>query len=93
MTTAELYVKLIEKFGTAHQTAVAIEELAELAKELTKALRGKSNDMRIAEEIADVTICIEQLSRMYNVKEGMVDLFRKFKLDRLEQFYVEGEHK
>jgi len=92
MLDKDLYKKLIERFGDKHQLAVAIEECAELSKELTKAIRGKGNDMRIAEEIADLFICIEQVALMFNIDRSAVEMFKEFKLARLRKFYVEGAH-
>lgn len=89
----DLYGKLEKKFGRNHQLAVAVEELAELQKEVTKAIRGKANDMRIAEEIADVVVCLEQLLMYYDVDGVKTMVFKRFKLERLLTFYVEGEHK
>lgn len=61
---------------------VAIEEMAELQKELTKDLRGEGNAEHIAEEIADVIIMIEQLTIIY--KNGQrVDEYINKKLQRL----------
>lgn len=88
----ELYLGLEQKFGRNNQLTVAIEELAELQKELTKAIRGKANDMRIAEEIADVVICLDQISLFFDPDNSKYELFRKFKLDRLKKFFMEGTH-
>lgn len=93
MTDKDLYNKLIERFGDKHQLAVAVEECAELSKELTKAIRGKGNDMRIAEEIADVFICLKQVAMMFGIDREMVNIFKEFKLARLRKFYVGGTHK
>ncbi len=95
MTTTErdeLYAALEKKFGRNHQLAVAIEECAELQKELTKAIRGKENDMRIAEEIADIEVCLDQLKLFYDPDGSRVELFKDFKLHRLNLFFVHGGH-
>lgn len=84
------YAKVIEKFGIVHQATVAIEEAAELTKELTKFVRtGKPNIMHLAEEIADMEVCIAQLKQHFELEQS-VDLFKRFKLERLEHFYLEG---
>lgn len=84
---------IIKKKGQKHQMTVAIEELAELTKVLTKAVRGKPDDMHIAEEIADVEICLTQLKLMFDPTGRKVDTFMQFKIKRLGLFYLEGEHK
>lgn len=89
----ELCHALEVKFGREHQLAVTIEELAELQKKLTKAIRGKVDDMAIAEEIADVIICIDQLLVMFDPGCEKLEMFKDFKLKRLQRFYIDGEHK
>jgi hypothetical protein len=49
--------------------------------------------MRIAEEIADVEICITQLKLMYDPTGDKVAVFKDFKIARLKQFFLEGGHK
>lgn len=66
MLNEDIYSKAIEKFGHENQLIVAIEELSELQKELTKALRGKLRIEKLLEEIADVEIILEQLKLMYS---------------------------
>ena len=61
----ELYSKLILKYGKEMQIIVAIEELSELQKALTKSLRGKGKLCDIAEEITDVEIMCEQLKFIF----------------------------
>ena len=90
---AEVYESLEEAFGRNHQLDVAIEECAELIKVLSKAVRGKEDDMKIAEEIADVEVCIDQLKRFYDPTGSKVRLFKEFKIRRLEKFFIEGNHK
>lgn len=87
------YEKLEEMFGRNHQLAVAIEECSELIKVLTKVIRGAENDMKIAEEIADVEICLDQLKLFYDPTGANVALFKNFKIKRLENFFINGGHK
>ena len=83
MTNKELYEKAFNQWGDK-QLVVAIEELAELQKELTKALRGKPNRGNIAEEIADVEIMVEQVRQYFNLGIA-VEVVKKHKLERLEE--------
>ena len=55
----------IKKFGYREQVIVAIEELSELQKELTKWLRGKCNPDGLLEEMADVSIMLNQLQLIF----------------------------
>lgn len=62
----KLYKRIHEKFGTDIQLIIAIEEMSELTKELTKTIRGYDRQVNIIEEIADVRIMIEQLELIFN---------------------------
>lgn len=76
----------IKKFGVRPQVIVAIEEMAELQKELTKWLRGKRNPAGLLEEMADVSIMLNQLELIFGdpVEEEIA------KLERLEGM-VQGD--
>ena len=77
-----LYKKALLVFGSNHQQVVALEELSELQKEITKLMRGQGGYMNLAEEIADVEIVIEQLKILYGVKPN-VEQYKIFKNQRL----------
>lgn len=69
------------------QLIVAIEEMSELTKELTKVLRAKQKikDMRtmeyaLAEEIADVKIMLKQVELIFGEEEFVSDVLDQ-KLD------------
>lgn len=51
------------------QKTVAIEELSELIKELTKDLRGQENKEHIFEEVCDVILMIYQLLIIYDLND------------------------
>lgn len=54
--------KIADYYGTEHQAVKAIEEMAELQKELAKFTIGDGGDIdSIVEELADVMIMIEQM--------------------------------
>lgn len=76
----------IRKFGIRPQVIVAIEELAELQKELTKWLRGKSTNDGLMEEMADVSIMLNQLQLIFGdpIEQEIT------KLERLEGL-VQGD--
>jgi NTP pyrophosphatase (non-canonical NTP hydrolase) len=93
--TAKIYRAAIEVFGGDLQVTVAIEEMAELTKELCKAQRVTfaargglgdgliDNHDEIAEEIADVQIALEELTLLFGVPVE-VQIARRQKLARLE---------
>ena len=66
--------KAIEVYGADLQKQVAIEEMAELTKEICKDFRGKGNREHILEEIVDVSIMLEQLQIMYGI--SISEMFR-----------------
>lgn len=78
----ELLEKVIERFGKKHQLVVAMEEMAELQKELSKAIRGRQDINHITEEIADVEIMLEQLKIIFECSAD-VDIWKNAKLDRV----------
>lgn len=88
----DLYTKLILKYGKEAQIIVAIEELAELQKELTKWLRGKGDISHIAEEITDVRIMTEQLEFIFACKNEIINTHFK-KLERIEKLVELEEFK
>lgn len=72
---AEVYARAAKQFGKDTQIAVAIEEMAELTKELCKLRRDPGRSLNeLAEEIADATIMLEQLRLLYDVNEMVCDI-------------------
>ena len=78
-------------YGTLSQKIIAIEEMSELIKELTKDLREDTgmDISHIAEETADVEIMLEQIKLIYNIQEKVQEHKQK-KIKRLEK-RIEGE--
>lgn len=85
MNRERVYEKAIEKYGKEMQFIVAIEELAELQKELAKSLRGIGDKGRITEEIADVEIMISQIKKILGIQEKYIENEKDFKLKRLSE--------
>lgn len=79
-----IYKKVIDTYGPFNQAVIAMEEMSEIIKELSENYRGKKNKESIAEEVADVTIMLEQLSIIYEIKDE-VEREMKRKLDRLDK--------
>lgn len=67
----DVYAKALKKWGVEMQATVAIEEMSEVIKEITKAMRGELNREHLAEEIADATIMLEQISQIYNINASV----------------------
>ena len=66
---AEVYTKAFEIYGKDKQCIVALEELSECQKEICKHLRGNGNMDHLAEEVADATICLEQVRLMFGLND------------------------
>ena len=76
------YAEAVRTYGKQSQLVMAMEEMSELTKELSKNLRGADNTEALAEEIADVEIMLEQLKIIFR-NRAMVDRIRAEKLVRL----------
>ena len=64
-----VYEKALQMWGAGAQIIMAIEEMSELTKELCKHFRDRQNVEDIADEIADVTIMMEQLRLIFGINE------------------------
>ena len=71
--------KTIECYGTEKQSVVCMEECCELVQAISKELRGKSDKEHLAEEMADVLICMEMLKIMYHVTDDELNEWIKKK--------------
>ena len=80
MTTLE---RAIETYGEDMQLNVAIEEFAELIKEICKSNRGNDNIDKIIEEMADCYIMLEQLKIIFEIKNSSIYAVMEAKLERL----------
>lgn len=70
----------IEKYGKETQSIVCMEECSELIQAISKCLRGKPDATdNLAEEMADVTICLHLLQEMYDITDAQLKelIFRK----------------
>ncbi len=85
MVEREILELALKTFGIERQRFMAVEEMAELTKELSKAGRGMDNREAILEEIVDVGIMIDQMMLHYGIKSGEYEKVRVRKLTRLAQ--------
>lgn len=79
----EIYNAAIEKWGIDAQVWMVIEEMSELQKEICKIKRGKHDPYALADEIADVTIMLEQLRIMFGLND-LVCQHMDAKIERLK---------
>ena len=87
----EIMRAAIRKNGKAMQTVVAIEEMSELQKELSKFIRGKGNRENLIEEVADVLVMITQIQLMYHIPDDEVERIMHLKLNRLKERMEQNE--
>lgn len=78
-----VYNDALSVYGTAAQMIVALEELSELQKEICKVLRGDIRLTELQEEVADVTIMLEQIRQAFNIND-LVSQTMDFKILRLK---------
>jgi NTP pyrophosphatase (non-canonical NTP hydrolase) len=83
MAYRELYEATLTKWGEAAQYDQAVEECAELITTLKHLRRGRTDEMAVAEELADVYLMIGQL--VYMIGEAKVAAAVERKLIRLRE--------
>ena len=84
MTKDEILRSAIARYGNTAQMIIAMEEMAELTKELSKFFRGAHNEYAIAEEIADVRIMLDQIEIMFDCA-GAAAVYEADKVERLRK--------
>ena len=85
----DTYRAAVETYGKTSQLVMAMEEMSELTKELSKNMRGHNNIPDISEEMADVEIMLEQLKVIFG-NRAEVDRYRADKITRLAANIVGG---
>lgn len=84
-----VYADALKTFGLSAQLVVALEELAEVQKEICKALRGEINAYHLAEEVADATIMLEQVRQIFGINPEVCKIMDE-KVTRL-QYRIQRE--
>lgn len=87
----ELIQTIAKRYGKEKQVLQAVEEMAELQKELIKNInRNKDNKKEIILEIADVEIMLMQLVDIYNIEPNKLIGAMEYKLlrqkERIERY-------
>ena len=75
----------IETYGADMQLNVAVEEFAELTKEICKHKRGNDNTEAIIEEMADCYIMLEQMQMIFGIGSTVIPDAIDYKMKRLEK--------
>lgn len=77
----ELYSQVIEKWGIDAQLWMVVEECSELSNAIAKYKRGREVPSAILEELADVSIMVEQIACYFCEEE--FNSIKEAKLQRL----------
>lgn len=72
----------LHRYGFRHQQQKLLEEMAELQKEICKHWDGAKNLFEIADEMADLEICLDQMKLGFQ-NGGLVQQRKQFKTERL----------
>ena len=70
-------------FSGFHNIIIVIEELSELTKELTKALRNKYDFTGILEELADVSLAVDYVKEIFDISDKELEYARSIKMTEL----------
>ena len=81
--TRRICREALEHFGASNQILKLFEEMAELQKEVCKHEQDFCNLEELAEELADVSVMLEQMAILFQVEE-LTEQIRLEKLERLE---------
>lgn len=79
-----LLMGALEKWGPEAQTRKLSEEMAELWGEICHAQLGRGEPDKLAEEIADVRIMLDQMAVLFGCEEKVNEMTDK-KLERLAE--------
>ena len=88
---SEIVKDSIEHYGIDAQSTVCMEECAELIQAISKEKRGKHDYKHLAEEMADVLICISMLQDMYEIDSSDIQLWIDLKQKRIVERMKQDE--
>ena len=77
-------IKAIDTWGVDMQLNIAVEEFAELTKEICKYKRGADNVSNIVEEMADCYIMLEQMKVIFGLGSVVISDAMYKKVERLK---------
>lgn len=80
----QVYEDALVKWGRHNQLVVAIEEMSELQKEICKFFRHEGDNKDLVEEVADVSIMLEQILFMFDIEDDVKKVMEE-KVQRLKR--------
>lgn len=81
----------VKHYGKETQSIVCMEECSELIQAISKEMRGKTDEIHLAEEMADVLICIEMLKQMYGISHDVINCWIEAKQQRMKERMMKNE--
>ena len=88
-----MLLKMVDHYGVTEQTIVWMEELDELGQAASKCHRDPSGERvaDMAEEIADVLVCIRQMMQEHDISQSLVQGIISEKCERQRKRMEEEE--
>lgn len=84
--------EMVDFYGIEPQARQAMEESAELIQAINKVLRKKDDAKNhLAEEMADVFICLEQLKCSFDISDEEIQVWIDYKFERQKKRIAEKE--
>ena len=80
-----------DQFSGFYNIIIVIEELSELTKELTKALRDKGSVVGIVEELADASLGIDYIKEVFDITDKELEYARSIKIAELKKKLFLGD--
>lgn len=80
----DIYKRAYNKWGKNAQILMIIEEMSELSTELCHVIRNRGDGFKVAEEVADVELMLEQIKYIFDIEKS-VEAYKEQKLRRLEE--------
>lgn len=81
----KLIEKMIYVYGADKQLVVCMEEMGELIQQLSKQIRGIAQKCDVAEELADVYICLETIKSVCKIKDDALNQVIRWKQERTQK--------
>lgn len=79
----ETYTNAMIAYGEHHQITKCLEEMGECIQAICKVMNGEDDFAHLAEEIADVTITMEQMRMIFGINDKVCE-FMDAKVLRLD---------
>lgn len=75
--------KIVDHYGTEHQIIKAAEEFSELSSALLHYLDGRGDINNIHEEMADVSVVLDQLAYIFSWNDDAVAIINRIREEKI----------